>query len=114
MKQLDRCLRCAYFCRVDAAADGDDDLVRRGEPAGVGSVERAWIGQTLVVEADLLEVADVLGRRHDGRERSMPVGRGSEVSEPDAIRNGGNRLEVLLDGLGRRELAVVSDAEAEM
>ncbi len=114
MKQLDRRLGCAYFCRVDAAADDDDDLVGRREPAGIGFVERARIGQPLVVETDLLEVADVLGRRHDRRERATPVGCGSEVSEPDAIRGCGDRLEVLLDGLRRRQLAVVSDAEAEV
>ena len=97
MKQLDRCLGGADLCRVDAAADDDDDLVCRREPAGVGFVERARIGQTLVVEADLLEVADVFWRRHDRRECAMPVGCGSELSEPDAIRGCGNLFEVLLD-----------------
>ena len=38
MKQFDRRLGGAYFCRVDAAADDDDDLVGRCEPAGVGFV----------------------------------------------------------------------------
>ena len=69
VEQLVGGLRRADFRRVDAAADGDDDLVRGGDPARFLGRKRAWIGEPLVVGSDLIEIADVFGRRDDRGDR---------------------------------------------
>lgn len=114
VQQFYGCLGCADFGRVDARADRDDGLVRRRQAPRVVLRERAWIGELLVGGADLIEIADVRRRRDDGRRGAMAFGRRAEIDERDAIRRRRECLEVLVDVVSGRDLAVAARAETEL
>ena len=99
---------------VDAGADGDDRLVRRRELPRLVGRERARIGQPLVGRPNPLEIPDVLRRADDGGDRAVALGRRPRSTSFDAIGCGGDELEVALDGVGRRQLAVGAHPEAEV
>ena len=104
----------ADFRGVDAAADGHDDFVGGGNLMRLGGRERARIGEPLILAADLIQIADVLGRRDDRGDGSVPVSRRSEVGDLHAIGAGGDELEIPLDVCRGREASVGAHAKAEM
>ena len=77
-------------------------------------LERPRIGEPLVVALDLIEVADVLGRRDDRGDRAVVLGGRPEIDDLDAIRAGGDELDVFLYRVRRREVPVGAHPEAEM
>ena len=99
VEKMVRGLRGADFGGVNAAADGDHDLVVRRDAVRILGPEGTRVREPLVVALDLIEVADVLGRRHDGGDRAVVLGRGSEVGDLDTIGSRRHELEVLLDGI---------------
>ena len=63
---------------------------------------------------DLIEVADVLGRRDDRGDRAVVLGGRPEVGDLHAIGAGGDELEVFLDRVRRSKISVGAHAKAEM
>ena len=114
VQELACCLRGPDLRRVDAAADGDDHLLRRRQAPGLVGLERARIGQAEVGRADLVEVADVLRRAHHGGRRRMPLGGAAEVDQLHAIGLRRDEREVAGDVVSGRETTVGSEAETEV
>jgi hypothetical protein len=114
VEQVVRGLRRADFRCVDAAANGDDGLVRRRDRPGFVGRKGARICQPLVGRADSIEISYVLGRADDGGGRSMALGGGAEVDHLHAVRLRCHRLEVLLDTISCRQPAGRAHAKAEV
>ena len=81
VEQLVGGLRRADFRRVNAGADGDDRLVRGGQPPRFVGRQRARIGQPLVGGANLSRLLDVVGRADDGGDRAMAFGGRAEIDD---------------------------------
>ncbi len=114
MQQLVRGLGAADLRGMNAGADRDDCLVRRGQRPRLFRRQRPRIGQPLVRRPDPREIPDVLGSADDRGDGAVAFGRAAEVDELDAIGRRRDLLEVAIDGLGRRQLPIGAHAEPEV
>jgi hypothetical protein len=86
VEQLARRLSGADFRGVDAAANGDDGLVRGDEIRGGVRRNRAGVGELLIDGANAIQVGDVRGRGDDGGSRAVALGRRTNVDDLDTVR----------------------------
>ena len=114
MQQLVRRLGAADLRGMNAGADRDDCLVRRGQGPRLFRRQRPRIGQPLVRRPDPREVPDVLGSADDRGDGPVAFSRSAEVDELDAIGRRRHLLEVAIDRLRGRQLPIGAHAEPEV
>ena len=113
VQQLVQRLRPAHLRRVNAAADGHDDLLGGGDlPRLIGTracADRRAAGCRADLSRFGCSAAD-----DDRGDRAVSVGRRPEVDDLDPVRVRGDELEVFFDRVRRGEVTVGTDAEPEM
>ena len=111
--ELDGVLASGDFVGMESPVDVDDDLGGAGELARLSVSEAARVGQLAGDRFVFVKTGEIFGRGNDGDLEFFAAGRLAHFEHLDAVRAGGQRVEVADGVVVVGEVEVVAGVVAE-